>query len=143
MREVILTFWFSVAFVFYVYVGYPLLLYVWSRVRPRPVRRREMTGRHGVSIVIAARNEGARLAARIENLLTLDFPASRRQIIVVSDGSTDDTLDVLSRFSGTVEAVSVAAGGKAQALNAATLPIEVSMVPRGLTKRLAAEMMTM
>jgi poly-beta-1,6-N-acetyl-D-glucosamine synthase len=136
VRDVILTFWLSVAFVTYVYVGYPLLLFVWSRVRGRHggLRRADCglpstidrlktqsairTPQSGVSIVIAARNEGARLAARIDNLLTLEFPASRRQIIVVSDGSTDDTLDVLARFSGTVEAVCVPAGGKAQALNA-------------------------
>ena len=37
----------------------------------------------GVSIVIAARNEGRRLAGRIDNLLELDYPAAKRQIIVV------------------------------------------------------------
>jgi cellulose synthase/poly-beta-1,6-N-acetylglucosamine synthase-like glycosyltransferase len=71
-----------------------------------------------VSIVIAARNEASRLAARIDNLISLDFPASRRQIIVVSDGSTDDTLDVLARYRPVVEAVAVPPGGKALALNA-------------------------
>jgi cellulose synthase/poly-beta-1,6-N-acetylglucosamine synthase-like glycosyltransferase len=72
----------------------------------------------GVSIVIAARNEAALLGPRIENLLSLDYPADRRQIIVVSDGSTDGTLDVLSRYPGVVDAVTVPAGGKAVALNA-------------------------
>jgi cellulose synthase/poly-beta-1,6-N-acetylglucosamine synthase-like glycosyltransferase len=71
-----------------------------------------------VSIVIAARNESARLAARIENLVSLDYPADKRQIIVVSDGSTDDTLDVLSRYPDLVEAVAIPPGGKAVALNA-------------------------
>jgi cellulose synthase/poly-beta-1,6-N-acetylglucosamine synthase-like glycosyltransferase len=72
----------------------------------------------GVSIVIAARNEGRRLAGRIDNLLDLDYPAARRQIIIVSDGSTDDSLQVLARYEPTVESVAIAAGGKARALNA-------------------------
>jgi cellulose synthase/poly-beta-1,6-N-acetylglucosamine synthase-like glycosyltransferase len=71
-----------------------------------------------VSIVIAARNEGARICERIDNLLQLDYPASRRQIIVVSDGSTDDTLARLTRFGSSIDVVPVEAGGKARALNA-------------------------
>ena len=38
------------------------------------------------------------MPARLDNLLSLDYPAAQRQIIVVSDGSTDDTLDVLARY---------------------------------------------
>ncbi len=119
----ILLFWLSVALVAYVYVGYPCLLAVWARIA-----RRSTTGLPplitadrrlpGVSIVIAARNESARLAGRIENLLSLDYPADRRQIIVVSDGSTDDSLAVLARYSRQIEAVDVPPGGKASALNA-------------------------
>ena len=72
----------------------------------------------GVSIVLAARNEALRLAARIENLLALDYPADRRQIIVVSDGSTDRTLEALAVFGGQIDIVAVPFGGKALALNA-------------------------
>jgi poly-beta-1,6-N-acetyl-D-glucosamine synthase len=70
-----------------------------------------------ISIVLAARNEAARLPARIDNLLALDYPAGLRQIIVVSDGSTDDTLRVLARYRGVVEGIDAPAGGKAAALN--------------------------
>jgi len=112
-----LVFWLSIALIAYVYVGYPVMLRLWAGLRPGPV------GAHGgaalgVSIVIAARNEGARLAARIDNLLGLDYPAATRQIIVVSDGSTDDTLDVLARYRRFVDVVTVPPGGKALALNA-------------------------
>src|SRR6185436_20238027 len=105
-----LLFWISVAGAAYVYVGYPALLLLWARLRPRPVKCGEPEV--GVSIVIAARNEASRLPARIDNLVSLDFPASRRQIIVVSDGSTDETLDVLARYRPVVEAVAVPPGGK-------------------------------
>jgi biofilm PGA synthesis N-glycosyltransferase PgaC len=136
-----LVFWLSVAAVAYVYVGYPALLHLWARLRPKPLRiadcglrndcgsaesainpqsavRDPQSAVRDVSIVIAARNEGARLPARIDNLLNLDYPASRRQIIIVSDGSTDDTLDVLARYRRSVDAVAVPPGGKALALNA-------------------------
>ena len=119
-----LVFWLSVAGVAYVYAGYPALLLLWARLRPRPVycgSRIADCGFKadcGVSIIIAARNEGSRLAARIDNLLSLDYSAKRRQIIVVSDGSTDDTLDVLARYRGFVDVVAVPPGGKALALNA-------------------------
>jgi biofilm PGA synthesis N-glycosyltransferase PgaC len=111
-------FWLSCAFVAYVYAGYPVLLILWARLAPRHAAA-ATTARlvPPVSIVIAARNEAARLAARLDNLLRLDYP-SPRQIIVVSDGSTDDTLAVLSRYGRSIDLIDRPAGGKASALNA-------------------------
>jgi biofilm PGA synthesis N-glycosyltransferase PgaC len=113
-------FWVSCAIVTYVYVGYPALLAIWARLRPRPIAK-VPSELPGVSIVIAARNEATRLAGRLDNLLHLEYPAARRQIIVVSDGSTDNTLTVLHRYHGVVDIVAVEAGGKALALNAGVL----------------------
>jgi poly-beta-1,6-N-acetyl-D-glucosamine synthase len=129
-----LVFWLSVAAVAYVYVGYPALLHLWARLRPKPVcppsglrepqaalsmsKGAIRDSQCSVSIVIAARNEGARLPSRIDNLLSLDYPAAGRQIVVVSDGSTDDTLDVLARYQRFVDVVALPPGGKALALNA-------------------------
>ena len=115
----LVVFWLSVAVIAYVYAGYPLLLKVYCGLRhaanPQSAIRNPQ---FGVSIVMAARNEGARLAARLDNLLSLDYPAECREIIVVSDGSTDDTMAVLAPYSGDVVAVAVPPGGKALALNA-------------------------
>src|SRR5262245_29922608 len=124
-----LTFWLCAALVVYVYVGYPALLFAWAGVRARGRRRRSQPDRESVShdtrpngwpsiaIVIAARNEANRLPARLNNLLGLEYPGPR-QIIVVSDGSTDSTADVLRGFAGNVDLVSIRASGKAAALNA-------------------------
>src|SRR5262252_1463515 len=112
-------FWLLVAFVAYVYIGYPLALHLCSRLWPRPLATRgPVAETPGVSIIIAARNEGARLARRIDNLLALDYPADKRQIIIVSDGSTDNSLDVVAEYGPTVESVALPVGGKARALNA-------------------------
>jgi len=115
-------FWASIGLILYVYAGYPLLLAVWAMARSRYYgsRNADCGENHespSISIVIAARNEGPRLVARIENLLSLDYPAARRQIIVVSDGSTDETLDVLFPYQTVAHVISVPAGGKANALN--------------------------
>ena len=110
-------FWISCAIIGYVYVGYPALLMVWARLRPRTIADTPSCAGPAVSIVIAARNEGARLAKRIDNLLQLEHGGDR-QIVVVSDGSTDDTLDVLAGYGASVDVVTVEAGGKAAALNA-------------------------
>src|SRR5512142_3390146 len=92
-------FWVAAAVILYVYVGYPLLLAVWAALGARSVRTAAADAPlPSVSIVIAARNEARRLAARLENLLALDY-SGERQVIVVSDGSTDDTAAVVRRFA--------------------------------------------
>jgi cellulose synthase/poly-beta-1,6-N-acetylglucosamine synthase-like glycosyltransferase len=70
-----------------------------------------------ISIVIAARNEAARLPARIANLLDENYPG-RREIIVVSDGSTDAPGAALAPFGDAVRLIEVPPGGKPLALNA-------------------------
>jgi poly-beta-1,6-N-acetyl-D-glucosamine synthase len=112
-----LVFWAAAAFVVYVYVGYPALLMVWAKLRPLPPARRGDASAPPISIILAARNEAATLPARLDNLLRVRYDGLR-QIIVVSDGSTDNTLDVLKPYRAVVDVVAVPAGGKALALNA-------------------------
>jgi poly-beta-1,6-N-acetyl-D-glucosamine synthase len=124
----------SAGLVAYVYFGYPLALALWARVHQVRQVRRVRPGAQGatgagcdgcdatgaqpaVSIVIAVRNEAHRLSARIENLMSLDY-SGERQIIVVSDGSTDHPDRALAGAPGNVELLSVPPRGKAEALNA-------------------------
>ena len=109
-------FWSAVIVTAYVYVGYPALLAAWARLAPKPVHSSPVTP--GVSIVIAARNEAAALRGRLDNLLESDYPHDRMQIIVVSDGSTDETVDVLRNYRGRVDAIVLPPSGKASAINA-------------------------
>jgi poly-beta-1,6-N-acetyl-D-glucosamine synthase len=114
-------FWTSVFVIAYVYVGYPMLLGAWARLAPRPVKKTafEPGSWPSISIVLAARNEAARLPARVANLLELPYPG-HREIIVVSDGSTDGTAEALARHrqDHSIRYIEVPAGGKPLALNA-------------------------
>src|SRR6187401_1238736 len=91
-------FWISAAVVLYVYAGYPLLLAACARfVQRRPRKAHVVTSWPSISIVLAARNEGRRLSGRIRNLLDIPYPGIR-EVIVVSDGSTDHTAAVVHSF---------------------------------------------
>ena len=90
-------FWLSVAAVGYAYVGYPLLLWLISLIRPKPVHSEPWTP--SVSVIIAAYNEERDLAAKLENTLALDYPKSQLEIMVTSDCSSDRTDEIAKSFS--------------------------------------------
>jgi cellulose synthase/poly-beta-1,6-N-acetylglucosamine synthase-like glycosyltransferase len=112
-------FWISALIVGYVYVGYPCLLAVWARIADRRPRAAalEPGGWPSISIVIAARNEAHRLAARVTNLLEQAYPGAC-EILIVSDGSSDAPAAALAHFGSAVRLIEVPAGGKPLALNA-------------------------
>ena len=112
-----LTLWGSLLLLGYTYLGYPLILAMWSWRGRRPVVRRPVTPK--VTIVIAAWNEAEQLGARIENCLRQQYPIEQLDMVVVSDGSTDGTEGVVRRFDPSrVTLVALAERhGKAVALN--------------------------
>lgn len=91
-------FWLSIASLAYVYGGFPLLVAGVGRWRRRQVRRAPITP--PVTLIIAAYNEEATIAARLDNALALDYPPDRLQIIVASDGSTDATERIAAAYAG-------------------------------------------
>lgn len=111
-------FWISFLLIAYAYVGYAMVLAVYARYRRVAVRREAITPT--VSVVMAARNEAVRLAAKLENLREMEYPTELVQVVVASDGSTDGTNEYLLERAATVTPVILeTAGGKAAALNAA------------------------
>jgi poly-beta-1,6-N-acetyl-D-glucosamine synthase len=113
-------FWTAIAVIGYSYVGYPALIWVLGRFFPRPIRTLPQIKK--LTVLIAAYNEEQRLAAKIENCFALDYPPGQLDVLIVSDGSTDRTDEVVSRcasrFPGRVKLISLPErGGKARALN--------------------------
>jgi len=90
-------FWSSIIFLLYTFVGYPLLLWVLSFER----RRSHVRGRIWpvVSIIIASHNAGRLLGAKLTNTLRLRYPNDKREIIVASDGSDDETAEIVRSFA--------------------------------------------
>ena len=86
-----LFFYLSMSFLLYTYAGYPMLIFVWSRLFQKPIRKVYQKPEPMVSVIIAARDEEKRIKQRIENLFLQDYPANRIEIIVISDGSKDKT----------------------------------------------------
>src|SRR2546423_8467425 len=109
-------FWTAVAVVLYTYIGYLFLLYLSSLVRRLPWRKDEFLG--PVSFVIAARNEGASIADKLTNLRQLDYPEHLIEVVIVSDGSTDETNQIIKNDSRVKAVILETSGGKAAALNA-------------------------
>lgn len=125
-------FWVSLAVVLYTYLIYPVVLlvcfaisqlrtdlrYLFARIDRRVARlaRSEMPG---VTFVIPAYNEEKHLQAKIENVRALDYPGEKLQVVIISDGSTDGTNEILRSIEDThIEPVILSArGGKANALN--------------------------
>ncbi|MDZ7833613.1 MAG: glycosyltransferase family 2 protein [Desulfobacterales bacterium] len=85
-----LIFWLSAAAIVYAYIGYPLCLYILSLFRRKPVQRDEQLLPR-VSLIIAVHNEQERVQEKIDNTLSLDYPADRLEVIFASDASTDRT----------------------------------------------------
>lgn len=113
-----LIFWLCFFLTSYAYFGYALWLAIYVRLRNRPVLKAPINP--FVSIIIAARNEEANLAAKIENLRLQDYPRDRIQIIIASDGSTDRTAEILQAEVPYILPVILAkSSGKAVALNQA------------------------
>ncbi|CAN5155723.1 glycosyltransferase family 2 protein [soil metagenome] len=87
--------------VFYAYVGYPLLIWLFSRLFGKKNRRPDVTDAElpNVTLLIAAYNEGSVIRSRLENALLLEYPRGKFDIVVASDGSDDNTNDIVREFA--------------------------------------------
>lgn len=86
-------FWVAVGLVAYTYAGYPLLLVVLRAIVRRPVDRRP--AEPFVSILVPAYNESRVIAEKIRNVLAIDYPADRFELVVACDGPSDGTSDIV------------------------------------------------
>jgi poly-beta-1,6-N-acetyl-D-glucosamine synthase len=113
MTKIKYIFWIAAALIGYSYLGYPAWLWLRSRWSPRPVRRSsgqsfgQSSGQSSghssavpaVTAVMVVRNEEAVIARKLENLLTLDYPHEKLDLVVVSDGSSDRTPAILTDYA--------------------------------------------
>lgn len=87
--------WVALALLVYTYLGYPIGIRLWSALRPNS--RLDADDGDGnepsITLIVVAYNESRRIRERLENLLHLNYPRDRLQILIASDGSSDATVE--------------------------------------------------
>lgn len=91
-----IVFWASLAALAWTHIGYPLAVAALARLRPRPARRGAILP--AVTLVVPAHNEEDVIERKLENVLALDYPHDRLDVVVASDDSSDATHDIVARF---------------------------------------------
>ncbi len=123
-------FWGSLGALAWTHLGYPVAAEIAARIRTRPVRRDEDAD-PAVVVVVAAHNEETVIERRLENLLALDYPADRLNIVVASDASTDATnslVDVVATRERRVRLIDCERGGKVAAQDRAVRETESDVI---------------
>jgi len=114
-RLIEILFWLAVRMILFTYFGYPFLISLLARYRPRPTRQDDIEP--DVTLIIPAYNEEAVIGAKIENSLALDYPATKLTILIAADGSEDQTVAIAGRYPQVEVAYQPERRGKAAAVN--------------------------
>jgi hypothetical protein len=113
-----LVFWVCAAALVYAQLGYPLLLAVLARLRRRGTAPAGPKDPPTVSLIIAAYDEEAVIAAKVANGQALEYPPDSMEIIVAGDGCTDATVAAAQK-AGADLVLDLPRGGKIRAQDAA------------------------
>jgi cellulose synthase/poly-beta-1,6-N-acetylglucosamine synthase-like glycosyltransferase len=107
----------SCTFLFYVIVGYPLLLKVLARRWQRPIHKGDYLP--SVAVLIPVRNGAQYVRRKLDSVLQLNYPRESIEVLVISDGSSDDTDALAAQYADRgIRLLRVPHGGKPAALNA-------------------------
>jgi cellulose synthase/poly-beta-1,6-N-acetylglucosamine synthase-like glycosyltransferase len=130
MLPVKILFWGSLSALAWTHLAYPAAAGIAARLRPRPVHRDE-AAEPTVTVIVAAHNEEPVIERRLENLLALDYPAERLDIVVASDASDDRTNELVEAIAAReprVRLIDCERGGKVAAQNRAVRGTESDVV---------------
>jgi biofilm PGA synthesis N-glycosyltransferase PgaC len=97
MQLVEIALWGAIAIVLYAYVGYGAVIWLISRFIHRPPHFSERLP--SITLIVAAYNEEEVIVSKIKNSLALDYPEALLEILVVADGSTDNTVQAVSAYA--------------------------------------------
>ena len=127
MSMPVLGFVLCAAFVLYVLIGYPAALAMWARFFPKPISKVFLPRR--VSVVVPVRNGARWVVPKLDSLLASKYPCDLLDILVVSDGSTDETNSLVAQYSDQrVRLLALPPGGKAIAVSRALAAVEGEII---------------
>lgn len=104
MFSLVIAFWFCLFIVWYAYIGYGALLFGLVRLKrflrpaPRPADQPNPEHLPEVTVLIAAYNEAECITEKLKNTLALAYPAGKLKVLVVTDGSSDGTPDLVKQY---------------------------------------------
>ncbi len=97
MITVKILFWISIFMIFWANIGYPISILILGKI----IKRKNKTivnNEKSISIIITAHNEEKIIQQKLENVISLDYPKEKVEIIVTSDNSTDKTNEIVKEF---------------------------------------------
>lgn len=124
---ILIAFILSIAFVVYVYFGYPLLIWLLSRKINKQYPQQTYQG--DISILMVVCNEAHNIKAKLKNLSQLKYDGGELKIIIVDDASDDDTCQLISECNLSIELIkNTRRQGKAAGINLAMASITTDLV---------------
>jgi len=107
----------SIFFIFYTYLGYPIVVFILSMFLNKKIKY-DNSFEPNISVVIIAYNAEKFIEKKITNILSSAYPCEKMEIIIVNDGSDDQTLDLINKYNKEVICLSFdVRRGKAACLN--------------------------
>lgn len=113
--------------IFYSYLGYGLLIYIILKLKNRS-KKIASDYEPEVTLIVAAYNEQDFIQTKIDNSLSLNYPKEKLQFIFITDGSTDDTPNIVERTEAITLMHEPARKGKTAALNRAMKTVTTPIV---------------
>ena len=101
MTTLQILFWIALAIVFYSFVGYGILLYVLVKIKKAfsPSKKFQTDFQPEITLVIPCYNEADILLTKIKNCLELEYPSDKLKLVFITDGSTDNSVELLSKYA--------------------------------------------
>jgi cellulose synthase/poly-beta-1,6-N-acetylglucosamine synthase-like glycosyltransferase len=127
----IVLFWFSFFCALYAYFLYPLILIFIGRYKNKDIQINKDWELPSVTLLLPAHNEASIIESKLDNIANLNYPNELIKVIVVSDGSEDNTVEIVNNFKDKLNLKVVVIEkqkGKANALNQGMTVVETPIV---------------
>ena len=132
MKTMEIIFWILLGIIFYTYIGYGIILYIMIKIKRIFIKKNEILLTEeelpNVTLLIAAYNEQDFVAKKVENTKLLNYPKEKLHQLWVTDGSDDNTPDLLKLYPEIEVLHKPERNGKIAAMNRAMKYVKTPIV---------------